>query len=148
MTEEDRQHLYASIEHHEGYRTKAYKDTLGHWTVGFGTNLEVLEIDLATARAWMHKKIEEVTKSLSDETPWSYLNGVRQGVLIEMGYQLGFAGCKKFVKMWEALGDHDYPRAAREMGNSRWARQTQKRVAELQARMLYGTWDGRRPGGE
>jgi lysozyme len=145
MTPDDRQRLYESIKHHEGYRSKAYKDTLGHWTIGYGTNLETLEIELATANAWMHKALNGVEADLNLIEGWSTLNGVRQATLIEMAYQLGVAGCKKFVKMWAAIADKDWPRAAREMGNSRWAEQTSKRVAELQSRMLWGTWDGRRP---
>ena len=145
MNAEDKQRLYASVEHHEGYRSKAYRDTLGHWTVGYGTNLETLEIDLATARAWLHSRLEWSEAAISTQPGWEGLNGVRKATLIEMAYQLGGRGCKKFVKMWSAIEGKDWPRAAREMGHSRWASQTPKRVNELKARMLWGTWDGRNP---
>ena len=46
------QRLVASLEKHEGYRDKAYQDTEGVWTIGYGTNLQELRID---------ESIEELT---------------------------------------------------------------------------------------
>ena len=44
---------------------------------------------------------------------------------------LGKTGVSKFKKMFEALKNNDYSRAASEMLNSAWYRQTPSRCEEL-----------------
>jgi len=48
-----------------------------------------------------------------------------------MVFQLGKTGVSKFKKMFEALKEYDYTRAAEEMLNSAWYRQTPSRCEEL-----------------
>lgn len=62
---------------------------------------------------------------------FSNLNSVRQGVLIEMVFQLGINGVRKFVKMLDAIARNDFIGAANEMRNSRWAQQTPERAGRL-----------------
>ena len=54
-----------------------------------------------------------------------------KGVIIEMVFQLGKTGVSKFKNMFAALNEYDYTRAAAEMLNSVWYRQTPSRCEEL-----------------
>jgi hypothetical protein len=53
-----------------------------------------------------------------------------------MVFQLGKTGVSKFKKMFEALKEYDYTRAAKEMLNSTWYRQTPSRCEELAKLMI------------
>ena len=52
-------------------------------------------------------------------------------VIIEMVFQLGKTGVKKFKKMWKAFGNNDYNEAANQMLDSKWAKQTPTRAKDL-----------------
>ena len=54
-----------------------------------------------------------------------------KGIIIEMIFQLGKTGVSKFKNMFAALNEFDYTRAAEEMLNSAWYRQTPSRCEEL-----------------
>lgn len=134
-----RRRLIDSIREHEGYSDVAYQDHLGTWTIGFGTNLQTLEVEEELAEAWMAGDLAEVADALEDIRGFSELDTDRQDVLIEMGYQLGIAGLLRFRRCWNALRSEDYDRAADEMLDSRWAReQTPDRAQALAARMRAG----------
>jgi lysozyme len=71
---------------------------------------------------------------------YSRLNAVRQGVLIEMVFQLGIGGVRKFARMLDCLNRSDYDRAANEMLDSAWAKQTPTRAQRL-ADLMRSTGD-------
>ena len=54
-----------------------------------------------------------------------------QGVILEMVYQLGFSGFKKFKKAILNMKSKDWKGAATEMLDSRWAKQTPNRANQL-----------------
>ena len=54
-----------------------------------------------------------------------------QGVVIEMCYQMGFAGFCKFKKAISNMIDKNWKGAATEMLDSRWAKQTPNRANRL-----------------
>ncbi len=136
--------LVASIRQHEGFRARAYQDSVGVWTIGYGTNLQATEIDEATAMQWLLRDMAKVKRELVSVEGFLEADEVRQGVLIEMAYQLGVRGCLKFKKMWAAVVEKDWWAAGSEMLDSRWADQTPRRVEALVARMRFGTWSGKR----
>ena len=55
-----------------------------------------------------------------------------------MAYQLGVEGVMKFKKMIAALQNGDYDRAADEMADSLWAKQTPSRAQRLMTLMRIG----------
>jgi len=146
MTSDERDMLVESVKRHEGFRARAYQDTLGHWTIGYGTLLETLEIDTDQAEDWLLERLHHSEDGVAAMDGYQDAGAARQAVLVEMAYQLGVRGCLRFFRMWSAIADLDWTAAAREMLDSRWAKQTPGRVAELAARLQYGTWDGHRPG--
>lgn len=135
-------HLIDSIKKHEELRLKAYQDTVGVWSIGYGTNLQVLEITEHLAEEFLAAAVFKTEAQLSKLPTFAALDGVRQGVLIEMSYQLGVMGCLKFRQMWDALARGDYWAAASEMVASKWSKQTPNRVEVLASRMRHGTWTG------
>ena len=58
-------------------------------------------------------------------------------IIIEMVYQMGESGVSKFRKMWKALKQNpkDYYEAAKQMMDSRWAKQTYSRARNLSDEM-------------
>lgn len=149
--------LIRSTVHYEGFSAVPYRDSRGNWTVGYGTNLETIEIKTTTlvsilnlpfennklserqARRLMIAKYEDILRKLSTSYIWfDILSEPRQRCLAEMFYQLGTL--TKFPKMLRAIRKEDWERAAIEMEwtdvtktkHSLWFQQTPKRVRHCQ----------------
>jgi lysozyme len=69
------------------------------------------------------------------------LSEPRQVVLVCMAYQLGVAGLLGFKNMLAATASGDYKKAAAEMLNSRWARQTPNRAQRMAKQMESGQYE-------
>lgn len=126
----------------EGLRLRAYQDHLGVWTIGYGTNLQVLEITEATARRWLDKKLAEIENGVIQHKHWERLNGARKDVVRSMAYQMGINGTFNFKDMWTAVGLENWVAAAAAMRDSRWWRdpKTQARAQRMSIRMQEGRW--------
>jgi lysozyme len=115
---------------------------VGVWTIGYGTNLQVLEIDEETAVRWLMEELEGKRAGLLGAPGFKEADDVRQDVLVEMAYQLGVRGCRSFKRMWAAVERQDWWAAASEMLDSKWAREdSPRRAVELATRMRSGKWD-------
>ena len=125
--------LLSSTKEHEGYCEHVYVDTRGNRTIGYGLNLEAgLPEDEAAAILAIRLKNCEIR--LLDTYRWFYeLPDARKRSLIEMAFQLG--SISGFPKMVRALRAGKWERAADEMLDSRWARQTPVR-SEHCARLM------------
>ena len=67
-----------------------------------------------------------------EEFKWFHaLDEVRQRVIINMVFNLGYAGVCKFKKMIAAIEDKNYTKASDEMVNSRWYDQVGERAQRL-----------------
>ena len=132
--------LIQSVKLHEGYRSRPYKCSAGALTIGYGTNLEELEVDEDTAEAWMVRDLEEAHDVLSQYAAFSRLDEVRQCVLVEMAYNLGISGLKGFARMWAAIDRKDFVEAAKEGMDSLWAAQVGRRAEILMERLETGEW--------
>ena len=67
---------------------------------------------------------------LADIDPNEKFTTIR-GIICEMCFQLGKPRVSKFKKMWEGIRAADYNKAADEMIDSAWHKQTTKRCEEL-----------------
>ena len=131
-----------TIREEEGRSPRVYRDTLGNLTVGVGHRVvpaddlelgdevsderveELFWADLRTAE----RGAKRICKVLGHQ-PWEVLHA-----LTCMVFQMGYAGTTGFKKTLSALWDKDYELAAKEMLDSRWAReQTPARAARLAA---------------
>ena len=133
--------LIEQLKRHEGRSLKPYKCTANKTTIGYGRNLDGNGISLEEAEIMLINDIREVESELSRKLmAFISLSKPRQDALVNMGFNLGVAGLLKFNNMIEALNHADYERAAREMLNSKWAKQVGKRADDLARQMKEGTY--------
>ena len=135
----DLERLTRSIEGHEGYRDKAYQDTEGVWTIGYGTNLQTLQIDEATGRRWLIDHIDDAIRAAKRFPEYRDLDTkARREVFVEMVYNMGPSRVAGFKNMLSAIRRNDWADAAEEMLDSKWARQVGRRARTLSELMRNG----------
>lgn len=123
----------------EGFREKAYRDTKGFLTIGYGFNLDSIGIPPTIADQWLDFLLDKVRREcVANIKPFVGLNEARQAVLISMAYNMGISGLLKFRGMIKALESKDYVKAAKEMENSQWFKDVPNRAKELINIMLKG----------
>ena len=156
----DRTKLIDKLILHEGLKLQVYKDTLGIDTIGIGRNLEdrgiskqeLDDMDIPTIEHIYEYGITEtdavylatndvqiVEEELLKAHPCvAELDAVRQLVLVDMAFNMGVPRLRKFKKMWAAVHAKDFPTAAKEMLDSRWANQVKSRATKLANAMHNG----------
>lgn len=136
---------------HEGLRLQPYQCTEGYWTCGVGYNLDsrgVEAIEDALGRRlqrpakvdperpwdWVRLTREEWLRVLRADLKryegavqvhfptYLELDEVRQRVVLDLAFNMGF-GALAFKNCIAAIKRRDWSRAARELYNSKWARQ-------------------------
>ena len=128
------------VRYHEGLRYEPYRGINGHLTVGYGHKIDPSDgitpgARLSPARVEALFQVDWVEARRGARTLFAEhdvrLDSTRAGVVAEMVFQMGRAGVRRFGGMWAALRESDYARAAGEMVNSRWCRQTTTRCLAL-----------------
>jgi lysozyme len=121
------------IKKEEGFRAAPYYCSLGYPTIGYGFKigdqhdpLPKFFLPKPVAEVWLSYEIQGVEGKLGHF--FIGLNEVRRAVLVSMAFQLGVQGLFKFKKMWSAIANKDYDTAAKEMLDSKWAKQTPARA--------------------
>lgn len=141
--------LLQRIAHHEGLRLKAYQDTMGIWTIGYGRNLEAMGLskeeastktcNIWEAKEWLKEDVEKA-KAVAVQTPeYQYLDtDGRRGVWIEMVFNLGWGKLSKFHATRAAIRAQAWDEAAEHMLQSLWAKQVKGRAVTLAKVMRMG----------
>lgn len=128
----------------EGEVLTAYTDTLGFLTIGVGRLIDKRRgggITQDESAYLLANDIKRKTQAVFDALPWAEnLDEARQGVLINMAFQLGINGLLDFKNTLQFIKDKDYTNAAIGMGNSLWAKQTPARCVRLQKQIITGVW--------
>ena len=126
------------IKKHEGFIAKVYLDSLGKATIGYGHLLteeddfvEGVIYDKDILEALFDKDFDKAKQGMEELVGTLDIAMAAKGIIIEMVFQLGKTGVSKFKNMFAALNEYDYTRAAEEMLNSHWYRQTPSRCEEL-----------------
>lgn len=132
----------------EGFRREAYLDTVGVWTVGFGSTrirgravepTDILEKD--EARMYLRADLFEAMIAAKKIFPlMDKMNDVRQEVLVNMAYNLGEGRLRRFKKMILAHDNLNFTDMAREMVDSHWYSQVGGRGQRLVQAMKLGRW--------
>jgi lysozyme len=143
MTAQDFHQLRSHVQWSESSRLKPYLDCCGKpWrkctcakkgklTIGYGRNLDDYGITTSERDLMLDHNLHEGIGDLST-FPWFHrLSGVRQVVLADMRFNLGYDGFRKFRKLIAALERNDVVAAAKEMTASRWYRQVGRRSKRL-----------------
>lgn len=113
--------LKESLIHSEGLKHFVYTCPKGFLTIGVGRNLETRGLKKAEILYLLENDILDSKLHLEDIFQnFNNLNDVRQNVLIEMVFNLGLGGFKKFKKLIEAVRNEDFIIASNEMINSKW----------------------------
>ena len=137
--------LTAQLRRDEGVKATAYQDHLGFLTIGVGrlidsrkpgAGLRPDEIDYL-----LRNDINDRVAALQKALPWFVkLDEARQGVLINMAFQMGTAGLLAFRQTLALVRDGKYAEAADQMLKSKWAEQTPGRAKRLSEQMKTGEW--------
>lgn len=125
----------------EGFRAKAYKDSVGKLTIGIGRNLEAVGISQEEAQFLLANDITQARANLAAAIPWtSRLDEIRLAALINMTFNMGIGGLLEFKNFLGLLEKGDYHGAAKEMVNSKWAEQVAARAWRLAVQIESGEW--------
>lgn len=135
------------IKRHEGLRLEPYKCPAGHWTVGYGHNLEVHgepipeRITIDQAEEYLNEDIADATRDCKQRIAcFNELDEVRQAVLIDMCFNMGIWGLLTFKRMLKWVSKAFWGQATIEMLNSKWAEQVGHRAVTLANMMGSGEW--------
>ena len=124
--------LIERLKINEGFRSRVYKDHLGFDTIGYGFAIKELELTEKEAEYLLANRVSQNHLHLLDNLDWyKDMPPEVQGVILEMVYQMGFSGFKKFKKAIANMKDKNWKAAADEMLDSRWAKQTPNRANQL-----------------
>jgi lysozyme len=125
----------------EGTRQFPYTDTGGTIAIGVGRNLTREGVSEDEISLMLSNDIAKATKLLTDNLPWfSALDPARQGVLINMTFNMGIGGLLGFHKAFSAIQDGMWEQAAAEILASTWAAQVGPRAQRLADQLRTGVW--------
>jgi lysozyme len=137
----ERERLKRLIIRHEGIRLKLYRDSVGIWSIGVGRNLQANGIKHSEAMVLLNNDINQAFSDLEAVFPHFYkMSVVRQHALVDMMFNLGLVNFNTFEHFIKAIKIEDYPIAALEMLDSKWARQVGVRSKELAEMIHLGTY--------
>ena len=138
------------IEKNEGNKNVPYKDTEGYWTVGIGHFIgkelpDEYKDENGEPKAISDEKVQELFKqdyakhkAEAEALPhYDALDDNGKTVLIDLSFNMGGDkfNANKWPGFFDALADRDVNRAADELVDSRWYRQTKSRGKRMVARM-------------
>ena len=117
---------------HEGYKPTVYKCTAGVDTIGVGFAIKDLHLSEEVCELILTEKLEVLEERFEKKFDWFGTSPVEvRNVMLNMAYQLGFAGFCKFKKTIAYLQEAEWEKASEEMLDSKWAVQTPNRAKEL-----------------
>jgi lysozyme len=131
--------LRKQLQGHEGWRDRPYKDSEGYLTIGWGRNLDAVPLSKEEGALMLSNDIS--TAESECEMRFSFfsdLTDIRQEVLTNMMFNLGWPRLKGFKNMIAALEEADYELAAVEMLDSKWHTQVKSRAEKLATQMRTG----------
>ena len=124
---------------HEGKKLKMYKCTAGANSIGIGHNLDINPISNAAADLIFQDDLNIFIPEVKKNFPfYNKLNSARQWVIINMAFNLGIRGLKKFKNTLKYIEDGNYKQASKNMLASKWAIQVGNRATELSMQMNSG----------
>lgn len=138
--------LKEMLRHHEGLRLKPYRCPTGHWSVGWGHNLEAHsepipeEITLEQAEKYLEQDIKTAILDCATIRGFEDLDPVRQAVLIDLCFNMGIGALLKFRRMLLSIWCKQWGLAAVELLDSKYASQVGDRAQELATMMITGRW--------
>jgi len=143
----DKKKLLTDLVRDEGIRTRVYRDSLGYKTIGIGHLLDkrkggeplrnILGVDKNTitvpeAYKVLAHDVNKTAKQLYSKLPWLKTKPEPvQRDLINMGFNLGTNGLLNFRRTLNDIKYDKYTEAARDMLQSKWAKQVGPRAERI-----------------
>lgn len=133
----------------EGLRLKAYKDSLGNYTIGYGHLMhyagevggDPMEITLSEAEEMFDIDFQQAVTEAQEAVPFfAALDGPRKGAMVNMAFQMGGATLAAFHATLEAMDAADWEEASKRIMNSKYARQTRARAQRIAYRVRTGEY--------
>lgn len=141
---------------HEGMKLMPYRCTAGKLTIGVGRNLEDNPPTPEEARAlgdYMHGITENAAKMLLRNDiarcfealkriveGFEELDEERQYALLDMCFQMGVRGFRRFKRLLKAVEQRNFELAAFECLTSKYAQQTPKRAKRIAQLLKTSVW--------
>lgn len=120
----------------EGLKLTLYRCTAGKLSIGIGRNLEDRGISDDEAELMFRNDIAAIERELDRVVPWwRTLADGRRRALINMA-MMGVPRLMGFKRMLAALQAGDWPAAAAEARNSKWARDVQSARVDMVCNLL------------
>ena len=138
----DRELLRSQLKRHEGTVLRPYLDSVGKLTIGTGRNLDDVGIFPDEEALMFKNDIDRFERDLNGVSEYLSLDPIRQTVIANMCFNLGFFGLMQFKRMWKNIGKHNYKGASKEMLDSKWSVQVGYRSIELAEIMRTGDVNG------
>lgn len=136
--------IFQQLRRDENEVLHAYTDSEGYLTIGVGRLIDKRKgggLRPEESAYLLNNDVVDRTKALTAALPWfSQLDEIRQGVLINMAFQLGTPGLLAFHNTLALIAANNYTDAADEMLKSKWATQTPERAKRLSDQMRDGNW--------
>ena len=119
----------------EGSRSRIYQDSLGFWTIGVGRLVDPRSqkgLSPDEIKYLLRNDIQEALQDITNESWYQSLetNGQRRAVL-NMRFQLGGEGLRKFVRSLKLLEEGKWLEAGQEFRKSKWYSQTPERAERV-----------------
>jgi len=137
--------LIDDLKRDEGCRLKAYQDTEGYWTIGYGhAHVEPgTKWTQEKALVQLAKDVERATDLLDRNAAWwRTLNDARQDVMVNMCFNMGWGngstGLSSFHHTLGHIQAGDWGAAALGLLSSQWAGQVKDRANRLAEQMRTG----------
>lgn len=125
----------------EQYCRLPYLDSRGVETIGYGFNLRDTGLSEPESSAVLHMRALTVYLEVANALPWvRQLDAARQGVLLNMAFNLGIVGELGFHITLQDVKEGRYDAAADAMLLSKWAEQVGPRAHRLAQQMRTGEW--------
>lgn len=154
--EMDMNTIIKRLEFHESCVLKPYYCPTGHLTIGIGHNIEARPFTEEERKAigdWKQgitknmaymicrNDVNLCLEKLKTLDFWKSLDEERQYALIDLCFQLGWVGLKKFKKMLKAMSEKDFKTASEQCLDSTYAKQTPKRAKRIANLIKTGVWE-------
>lgn len=133
--------LQSQLSIDEGRKPRIYTDTVGKVTGGVGRNLTDNGFSQDEIDLMLSNDIVKATSTARGLVPgFDQLNDVRQEVLVNMAFNMGYSRLSGFRMMLAAVGASNWDEAAAQMLNSKWATQVGARAQRLADAMRTGSF--------
>jgi GH24 family phage-related lysozyme (muramidase) len=135
----DKDLMRAELSRDEGRKPRIYKDAVGKITGGVGRNLSDREFSDDEIDLMLDNDIALSEAELDKVAPWwRHMSGVRQRVLLNMHFNMGWPRLSQFKNTLAAMQSGDYAKAADGMLASVLAQQVGQRSVRLAKMMRTG----------